>query len=259
MELIVDNKKISIKHYLNFNLKPSNPDDTVDMYPLYSQVVYDSKSTKFRTFASLKYLGAGYGYAKRVEPKILDGSFLDEMEELRKTDEAILKIVRYEIKKYKSEFTLKGLSKRFLVYGSPVLSTVSNSLRLSMDYFFGSKFTHNEFLEIFGQRKPYGKLVLEALEKNPELLDEMPKEYQYYSVISMLVQYFEEKNQDQILCYDLLIDMQKKSEFYEQIRQHSKMLKPDSIFLPNLSDKEFDVFFSVIPTYVDEALRATKK
>lgn len=256
MELIVDNKKISIKHYLNLKLKPSYPDGAVEMYPLYTQVIYDSKSTKFRTFNSLKFLGGSYFFAKSEEGNVSDGSFLKEMPQLIDTDKVILQIVEFEIKKFKGDFKLKGLGKRFPIYASPVLSVVNDSIGFGMNYFMGSKFTYNEFIEIFGQQKPYGRVVLDALNRKPELIRSMPKKLQYYSVYSMLMQQYEDSTEQQINCYDLLIDQKKKRAFYDQVREFSKDLKPENSF-SKMPEDDFDEFFSIFYILIYDALKAT--
>ncbi len=256
MELIVDNKKISIKHYLNLKLKPSYPDGAVEMYPLYTQVIYDSKSTKFRTFNSLEFLGGTYFLAKGEEENVSDGSFLKEMPQVVETDQVILRIVEFEIKKFKSDFKLKGLGKRFVIYASPVLSAVSESIVYGMNYFLGSKFTHNEFIEIFGQQKPYGRMVMDAIKRKPDLLDIMPKKLQYYAVYSMLMQQYEDSTKQQINCYDLLIDQEKKSAFYDQIREFSENLKPENSF-SKMPEDDFNEFFSIFHILIYDALKAT--
>ncbi|MEZ5040293.1 MAG: hypothetical protein R2828_10385 [Saprospiraceae bacterium] len=254
MDLIVNGKKLSIKHYLNLNLKPSNVEG-VDLYPLYSQVIYESNSTKFKAFHFIEFTGSTIFCSKDEEPRILDESFLKDEKELRKTDEKILKIVEYEILKYKNEFSLKGLGKRIPIYGSSVLDIVTDSLGFSMLKFLGSKFTHNEYLDIFGENEPFVDKVAKAIALKPDLLNSMPRHLQYYSIVSILTKVFNDSTRESITGYDLLLGSKRKDAFYNNIRQIFPSLnsKDSSI---QISNPSLDELFAVIPTLIDEKIKA---
>ncbi len=257
MDIIVNFKKVSLTHYLNLKLKPSKIDG-IDLYPLYSQVVYESKGTRFKSFSSLRFIGETLFYGKEYESKISDGSFLNGKDEkqLKNTDEKILRILQNEILKYKQGFSLKGLGKRFTIYSLPVLSVVDNSISFSMTNYLGSIFTYNKFTKIFNNKRSYEESVQMAIKEKPGLVAGMPKHLQYYFIVSALLKSFEDSDKEEIRCFDWVLDSAKKKDFFSAISETIQQIDGEGLMIDSLKEDPAD-FFSVIDLCINEQIKST--
>ncbi|MGB0864488.1 MAG: hypothetical protein ACPGXZ_16310 [Saprospiraceae bacterium] len=108
-------KKVSVKFYLNTKLKPKERFGG-KFYPVYVRVTYDRKNTTFKYNHLLT--NQPLLMSEKEKPYLLEGRFYGKV--LNEMKETILNIVSYEINRFKSNFSLAGLSDRIRCYYSPI-------------------------------------------------------------------------------------------------------------------------------------------
>jgi hypothetical protein len=128
-------KKITIKFFLNENLKEVETSDKTVGYPLYNQVTYDRKNTQIKC----RY-GKGY-YPNMLEVQQNYGKLL-------LFEESILKrMVEFEIKRLGVDFHLKGLGKVYDNYSLSIFKLFNSYLKVRLKTIL-QKAMPDEFLEI---------------------------------------------------------------------------------------------------------------
>lgn len=140
MGLMFQQKTVTVKQIINYNLKPIEERNT-KLFPVYTKVIYESTNTKFKTQVE------GKGIYVDQDLEFSDSRFLKEKEKIEKQNSMIEKIVRYEISLLKDRFTLKGLSDKILVYQIPITDIFNDISRLvKLDEYLKGVLIYNDFI-----------------------------------------------------------------------------------------------------------------
>jgi len=218
---MVEEKRASVKFLVLDTLKGKSIEGTKKV-PLYTQVVYDSKNTKFKTIVNKEpvFVTKDFDF-QHISNKDLINS-------LNKHEEQIVKIVEYETKKFKSRFTLKGLQKRIGIYDTEVIS-IFNAFTTPLDDLLKETMIYNNYLEFKGIESAREKLnYLSMYEKknNVKILDSLDNVGVPALASSSLFEAYLYGYQDPpvITCYDWLIGNEDKiyDDVYDQIIQKAK-------------------------------------
>lgn len=216
MEVIINDKTLSIKHYLNKNLKPViDKENGRKQFPLYTQVVYETKSTKFKAFTntnpnpnlSTSDFDTWICY-EECDEDIRNGKMDCLPKEIIEADKQIAEIIEYEISKQKNNFNLKGLGNRLEVYWTSVDIILSEALYDSVLFYLGSKLLHNEFEEIvypYEKNKQLDKIMEEVSIIKPEIIEEMPEIIKNWFSLFLGLVWFNVEHQKRFTCYQWLI------------------------------------------------------
>lgn len=126
-------KKITVKPFLNKSINSKSISiDSSEFYPLYCQVIYDKRTTRFQ-------LGNNW-FAAELEDDLLASS------DVQKLIEIISKIVRYEAKR-NDQFTIKGIGDRFKSYCSKLETVTVLLLVNEISTALSEKVTHSVYTE----------------------------------------------------------------------------------------------------------------
>ena len=191
MERTIDGKTLTIKHFINKQLKPSISDGATS-YPLYTQVIFDTYNTRFKTTNHTPSWGnSGILIDEKYEDQIVDGSFFNKhFSEVLEVDRKILDIIEYEIKTKKSEFTLRGLGKRLQNYFRLVREALSDQGKLGKEVLnmLGDYIPYNEFKPLI-QANYHGTvhLLKTVAEKYPHYYQKLPLKYTIYLVVNEVI------------------------------------------------------------------------
>lgn len=128
-------KKISIKFYLNKDVKSRSEIDGRVLYPAYVRVIFDKKSTKFRLSGWVD---------EAFESDFSEGKIFEN--ETRIISEQLKRIVRYEEKAHGDNFTLNGLGDRLRLYNFSLLTQITNQLSQEVDQLLANFLVHNKFI-----------------------------------------------------------------------------------------------------------------
>lgn len=134
-------KNVSIKYIVLDSAKPRIKDGN-SYLPVYTQVVYEGKNTKFKTTILGKpvYVKENLG--------LLDTNFSDFKMQLEEVKKLIETIVYYEVDLLKERFTLKGLGKRIQFYFQSIEQVFMSLLDLwGVKDYLKSKLTYNQYVE----------------------------------------------------------------------------------------------------------------
>jgi len=132
--------KITIKHYLNTEVKPAKRYD-IEEYPSYCQIIFRRNNTKF-AFNWPNYID-GYNALrdyKRYDKNSFQKFLTQNKEIISEANREMANAINFEEKKYKNKFTLKGFKDRFYVYnlsfirqfGEDINYTIFEKLRISI-------------------------------------------------------------------------------------------------------------------------------
>ena len=134
-------KKVSVKFFLNKDVKPSLYDD-VKLYPVYVRVTYNRKNTKFKAAIDQATLW--------IREEFEDHYLLDEKnrKSFEEIEQALIDIVGYEAERLGDKFTLKGIGQRLEYYKI----SIYNCLQLLVSHHFNellaNHLTHNDYVEL---------------------------------------------------------------------------------------------------------------
>jgi hypothetical protein len=119
--------KVSVKHYFNMRLKPVYVDKK-PAYPLYVQVIYQQKSTKFKSYISHENLFA------EVDNNIFKALKHEILSSYIKTDaHTISEVIKYELELMGDRFTVVGFSERYDTYFTYVLNVLDRYLNRRLE------------------------------------------------------------------------------------------------------------------------------
>lgn len=168
----MNNKKISVRYYLNTKLKKKilngdsqeilyTPKNVIgDLYPIYVQVIYDKKTTRFATKCNLNRESVlYYGDEKTVEninQGKIDSPYKDNYEGYFNVD-FIRDIIIHETNFFKKDkYSLKGLGKKISYYKSKFNGEIEDGINNSFDEYLKDILTYRQFLHMednfFGAR-----------------------------------------------------------------------------------------------------------
>ena len=130
-------KKINIQFFLNERVQPNEDGE----YPLYVQITFNRKTTKFRALPRNKYSALIKMLPATHEGKNLDDDKesiilknLPQFESL--TTDILEKLVRYDFKFFNGKTTLKGFAGRLEdIYGLELVYLFESPKRIIEDYF----------------------------------------------------------------------------------------------------------------------------
>ncbi len=140
--MIIEEKKIGFRYYLNKRLNPVVIAED-NRYQVYVQVTFDRKNTQLPCPFPFSLGGLTEHRFKELFEERIDKEVKEEIEEFEAMIENIL---RFEFKNLKSNFVLKGLSKRLSSYYDPLGMTLRDSVSSRMKLFFKeSEITKSKF------------------------------------------------------------------------------------------------------------------
>ena len=159
-------KKISIKFYLNKNLKGRVLTDDLGnkSYPLYIRVTYDRKNTTFKYVTP--FAQGGTSVSEIFEDDINDFQkfpihklYVDFLE----------KIIRQEIKKRGDKFSIKGINDRLLLhYTESVNRVLDNILNAELMEILRKSLTYNKY-SIVDEKKDFWERYRTCLQWTDEI------------------------------------------------------------------------------------------
>lgn len=152
-------KKISIKFFLNKNLKPLIIND-IKTYPVYIRVTYNRKSTTFK-FETSEYPDGLYLELKQ-EKNFEDAKIYPQFLAFEKVIETL---VEKEVRRKKDRFDVKGIGdKIFTYYGEAISDILSDGVDKEMQDILKDKLTYNEYIELM-KIEDFGERLILASEK----------------------------------------------------------------------------------------------
>lgn len=145
--IMVKEKKITIKHFLNEQVRPSGlwiP--STEHFPVYTRITYNRKTTNLNLFPEVNQKGLTndeffHFFVERNEPLLKT--------EIERMERGIRSVIAYEEKTFGKEFTLKGLSKRLVYY----FETIHNLYNRTANKYFAidleDHITVTEYKELY--------------------------------------------------------------------------------------------------------------
>lgn len=219
MEVIINDKTLSIKHYLNKNLKPVIDKESGEKkFPLYTLVIYETQNTKFKAISSVTPNEVYTWYCNEsCEEDIKSGKAHCLPPEIGKADQQIADIINYEVTKYKNRFKLTGLGKRLHVYWSSVDSIYNRFFYDQVEDYLGSKLSYNDFHKILDRYTDdqLNEIIDEALKIYPDLLKETPESLQIWANLRLITAYFDTAH-SQMTCF-MWVVKNGKSKFQDMV------------------------------------------
>lgn len=167
-------RKISVTFFLNKNVKPDSHTHSpllsgIDLYPLYLQVTYNRRNTQFRSFYHTNYSNLKDAFSGKEEG------------EHRKYEESlIIKVVEYEVRNLGKDFTLRGISDRYLNYSDNIANPIDKYFR---DIIYNALVkTGSEFFEILDpwklQNVSYNVYYNAAIKLHSDLTKKLPSDFE---------------------------------------------------------------------------------
>ena len=132
-------KTITIKHFVNFDVKPKMVDGD-EFYPVYTQIVYNRKNTKFKTKIS------GDPILVKKELELKDSNYLNKSNDILNQNDKIETIIRYEESILNDSFSLKGIGNRLVTYNSPIINIYKELYKnSSVEKYLKSVLTYDDY------------------------------------------------------------------------------------------------------------------
>ncbi len=212
MEVIINDKTLSIKHYLNKNLKPVIDKESGEKkFPLYTLLIYETLNTKFKAITSVKPDEINTWYCNEsCEEDIKNGKAQCLPPDINKADLQIADIINYEVTKHKNKFKLKGLGNRLHVYWASVNSIYNRYVYdQALDY-LGSKLSYNDYVIITNKydQNQLNEILEESIKVNPSILDGIPEPIQIWTHLRLVTAYFDTVH-SQMTCYRWIVKNEK--------------------------------------------------
>ncbi len=144
----MNNKKISVRYYLNTKLKP-NVEKTENgdkiTYPIYIQIIYDKRTSRFAAKSVDRLI-----YTDELEIEKLNnglkGNFFHKDASVFKKD-VLENIIRFEIER-NIQFTLVGISRKIYSYLSVSTEDVNSFVQVEFEDFLKDYVTYNQYMFI---------------------------------------------------------------------------------------------------------------
>ena len=167
-------RKISVTFFLNKNVKPDSYTHSpllsgIKLYPLYLQVTYNRRNTQFRSFYHGNYSSLEEAFSSK-----------EEKEHRRYEESLIKKVVEYEVRNLGKDFTLKGISDRYLNYSDNIVNPIDKYFR---DIIYNAVVkTGSEFFEILDpwklQNVSYNIYYNAAIKLHSDLNKKLPSDFE---------------------------------------------------------------------------------
>lgn len=158
LQIKAGGKTVSVSHYLNKSVKPKHiPGRGYDMYPVYTQVLYDSLNTKFKTFEYQHNISLGEPIylSKKSEEYVSSVDFLKDNSFVKAADEVILEVVKFEVEEFNKDKPLKGLANRLKVYYSSVSWLLFSAGATGIEEVLKDILTYNQYIRYAQQMEPW--------------------------------------------------------------------------------------------------------
>ncbi|HRJ17091.1 MAG TPA: hypothetical protein PLI34_18975, partial [Saprospiraceae bacterium] len=173
MEMIVDGKTVSLRHYLNKTLKPKLSDQGETLYPLYTIVVYQRKNTTFKTFRDIRSNDKSAVLVSETnEPLLSDNSLEKFLPDVYSTDKLILEVIEKDIARSKQTFQLKGVKEKIEKLSFSLDEVVSICNEAAILEYFKNHLTYSKFVEIYSRSKTISEFIQIYYRENPEVIKE---------------------------------------------------------------------------------------
>ena len=127
------------------------------MYPVYTQVLYDSLNTKFKTFEYQHNISLGEPIylSKKSEEYVSSVDFLKDNSFVKAADEVILEVVKFEVEEFNKDKPLKGLANRLKVYYSSVSWLLFSAGATGIEEVLKDILTYNQYIRYAQQMEPW--------------------------------------------------------------------------------------------------------
>ena len=139
-------KKISISYFHNLSIKPKSIKKEKDCYPVYCQLNFNGKNTKFSPSLS-------FGI---ISKKQFDSLFIQKVDktfnkEILEFEKRLREIIKFEFQKLGTRFRLAGISNRLIFYNKEIDKTILEYCKSQIDKWAQSNFSYlsyvNEFIK----------------------------------------------------------------------------------------------------------------
>ncbi len=121
-------KKVTIKHYLNKQLKPKEANGLL-YYAPYTRVTYDRKNNKFPMDWDREFSGPVVVFYNRFTEDQFTKFLQDTSSYVREIDRMIEQSIRYEHHFFGDDFELKGFGERFELYRTSLYELFYSKVR----------------------------------------------------------------------------------------------------------------------------------
>lgn len=234
MERIVNGKVLSLKHFFNKSLK-GKVIDGIGHHALYTLVAYEHVNTKIKTFFDKNNQSVAIYIPAIYEQDVRRGefSFLEprEWNSLIKTDEWILDIIEYEIYKYKSKFSIKGLAGRLEIYTSKIMHFINVFCKRTLLNVMADKLTYNNYLKLerykgsFDEKNDLARNIL--IEQNGFTRGMFGTEFDN---ISRVYYVFEDYLDEDSTCYDWINSENLQKKFINEAPNSNEAKEVANLF-----------------------------
>lgn len=166
----MDLSKITVKYFLNKRLKPKVVKG-VKYFSPYARVSYAGKNAQFPFDWTMIYFEEDYEVEGRFSEKSFDRLVLNiQDEDVKEANDFITdfikSVVEYEVKKYRSKFTLKGIGKRIHFYNECLCCSYDLEAINSLLAFFRNQVSRKQYNKILARFESKDLLeVIEFVEK----------------------------------------------------------------------------------------------
>lgn len=165
MEVIVDGKTVSLRHYLNKTLKPKLSEEGEALYPLYTIVVYQRKNTTFKTFRDIRSNDkSAILVSETNEPLLSDNSLEKFLPDVYSTDKLILGVIEKDIARSKHSFQIKGLKEKLKKLSLSIDEAILYDSKDSILEFIQERISYKHYMEICSHSKNDKNLITNLLQ-----------------------------------------------------------------------------------------------
>lgn len=217
-------KKIGLNYYPYKTKNRYYNEDNQEVFPLYVNVNYSGKSTKFPL---LEHELTDVGEFKKVmftEDEFQNG--IDKSEFCINLEEIIRDIIRYEDKCIGENYKITGLKTRFNNYITSLATCIEERVLKVFTHFVGNHYTHNEYLQIESQLNSD-----ECEDTYPSVLYSFFTRYYYFH--NDKINFKERMSEDLIssistFMYLVLVDKDYMEQISGRLLLHDWMVTPEA-------------------------------
>ena len=244
----IEEKKITIKHFLNTILK-AKMHKKESYYCPYIQVTYDGRNTQF-LFDWTLYLDTEPFINKFTEEEfnnLINSSDPEDKKMIAEVEDIVSNAVIYEVKKYKSNHSFKGFGKRLAFYLDCYSCDIGSSVEESLVEYFKDNLTKKDFQKVddkmidkglFGILKYVRKKFIPSVFE--DIGNDLETEIETYYLLSSYLEYKENTRE----YYRWLFGKEVNSlEEYFSNQRYLNTSNEDKKVMKELGDlKSFDVY-----------------
>lgn len=260
MERIVNGKALSLKHYLNKDLGPSEDENgEPTLYDLYTRVIYDRQVTRFK--AKLFFHDS---LTKKDAGEFLVPEDYEEEEDLIRylkvgpdyelITDYVLNIFEYELKKEGIPKKLKGLSKKLFYYYLSLDNFLERKYRARLFAFLGDHLPFNIYNKYHESKSTFLNVIeilkLEHTETYFKVPEHILRGVDYVGYSKYLNQ---DRGYEKILVYDVVIKNYFSSSEFKRDQGLANEVFWNDIKVFDF-DNDFKKFLKMMVEAVDTAL-----